>query len=373
MPSLTFVLPHWIYWIGLIAFPLTAMVVVRKKTPSTDGGISLPIAFLFWITAGFLGIHRFYLKNPWGLIYLPLFILVLFGNMETRVARQDLSNFRSVVLTSEFLMERAQADLKEGVEGAQQKLAEAKGTLAEAQIKSKVSIAAHQRWVDITGGIAGLILLLLLLDATLLPRLVRRTREREAKGEGGPEKVAKPAKIVEPGTHQDPTARVHTRITDFIDKISGFSGEFVCYWSLLAVFVYYYEVVARYVFNSPTNWAHESMFLMFGMQYLISGAFASREDSHVRVDVLYVYLSDRTKVIVDLCTSVFFFLFCGALLWTGIIFSMDSIEVWEVSFTEWAIQYWPVKISIAVGAVLLLLQGVSKFLKDIVLLTGQEA
>ena len=47
----------------------------------------------------------------------------------------------------------------------------------------------------------------------------------------------------------------------------------MAYWSIVAVFVYYYEVISRYVFNSPTNWAHESMFLMFGMQYLIAGGF----------------------------------------------------------------------------------------------------
>ena len=84
------------------------------------------------------------------------------------------------------------------------------------------------------------------------------------------------------------------------------------------MFVYYYEVLARYVFNSPTNWVHESMFLMFGMQYLLSGAYAYKEDQHVRVDVLYSKLSTRGKAICDIITSVFFFIFIGAMLWTGI-------------------------------------------------------
>jgi TRAP-type mannitol/chloroaromatic compound transport system permease small subunit len=76
---------------------------------------------------------------------------------------------------------------------------------------------------------------------------------------------------------------------------------------------------------------------------------------------------------VDILTSVFFFLFCGALLWTGWVFTMDSIEVWEVSFTEWAIQYWPVKSTMAIGALLILLQGLSKLAKDIRILAGKEA
>ena len=166
---------------------------------------------------------------------------------------------------------------------------------------------------------------------------------------------------------------MHSRITGAIDKINGFSGEFVCYWSVIAVFVYYYEVIARYVFNSPTNWAHESMFLMFGMQYLLSGAYALREQSHVRVDVLYAYLSDRAKVITDIVTSAFFFIFTGALLVTGWIFFRDSIDVWEVSFTEWGIQYWPIKFSLVLGAVLIILQGLSKLIKDVVALTRMGA
>ena len=175
------------------------------------------------------------------------------------------------------------------------------------------------------------------------------------------------------GTHKDPALEVHTRFTGAIDILNGWVGHFVCYWSVIAVFVYYYEVVARYVFNSPTNWAHEAMFLMFGMQYLISGGFTLREDGHVRVDVIYRQLPKRVRAVIDILTSIFFFLFCGALLWTGWHFMMDSVDVWEVSFTEWAIQYWPVKSTMAIGAILILLQGFAKLTKDVLILAGKEA
>ena len=112
---------------------------------------------------------------------------------------------------------------------------------------------------------------------------------------------------------------------------------------------------------------------MFGMQYLISGAFVLREDSHVRVDVFYVMLPDRAKALVDILTSLFFFIFVGALLVTGSIFALDSVNVLEVSFTEWAIQYWPVKTTIALGALLLLLQGLSKLVKDVTILFAKGA
>jgi TRAP-type mannitol/chloroaromatic compound transport system permease small subunit len=45
----------------------------------------------------------------------------------------------------------------------------------------------------------------------------------------------------------------------------------------------------------------------------------------------------------------------------------------EVSFTEWGIQYWPVKLAIPIGAALLLLQGVAKLLKDVLFVMRRGA
>jgi TRAP-type mannitol/chloroaromatic compound transport system permease small subunit len=52
---------------------------------------------------------------------------------------------------------------------------------------------------------------------------------------------------------------------------------------------------------------------------------------------------------------------------------MDAINNGEVSFTEWGIQYWPVKLSMPIGSTLLLLQGVSKLIKDVMLIMRKGA
>jgi TRAP-type mannitol/chloroaromatic compound transport system permease small subunit len=161
-----------------------------------------------------------------------------------------------------------------------------------------------------------------------------------------------------------------------LDRLSFYAGEFVSYWAVIAVFVYYFEVVSRYVFNSPTNWAHEGMFLMFGMQYLIAGSYAMMTESHVRVDIFYAKFGPRRKAIIDILTSVFFFIFAGVLFWTSWIFASDATAVLpngEISTSEWAISIWPIKWMMVVGAVLLILQGVSKLAEDIrTLATGDD-
>lgn len=367
MPSITFELPHWIYWSGLVFVPLLAMYIVRKqKGKNLDGKVSIPIAYMLWLSGGFVGLHRFYVRNSWGLIYIPVFVALLLANVQVKSAMNTVSAAKNNLSIAEFESERTQADKR--AERRQQ--LEAGQTVENARLALEGEKARLSRWNWITRILAASIALMLLVDAFLLPKLIRRCADAEARTAGETTTVARAPDI---SKHTDPALNIRMPSLDFIDRINGYTGDFVCFWSIIAVFVYYYEVLARYVFNSPTNWAHEGMFLMFGMQYMLAAGFALREDSHVRVDVIYLHLPDRAKAAVDMITSVFFFVFAIALIWTGWIFAADSIQVWEVSFTEWSIHYWPVKATMVIGPVLLFLQGFARLIKEVAIITGKKA
>ncbi|MGQ9369998.1 TRAP transporter small permease subunit [Azospirillum sp. ST 5-10] len=169
------------------------------------------------------------------------------------------------------------------------------------------------------------------------------------------------------------------RFTRAVDALSQFTGVFVAYWTVIAVLVYFFEVVSRYFLRMPTNWAHESMFLMFGMQYLLAGAYAYLHDAHVRVDLFYAKASPRGQAAIDIVTHFFFLVFALAFIWTAWTFFASAMDQnrwpWasgyadEVSFTEWAVAYWPVKFTLVLGGVLLLLQGLARLVKDIQVFT----
>ncbi len=379
MPELTFVLPHWLYWLGLIGFPLTAYWIFRKTAEKKRDGpqpqITNTLAYLFLITGGFIGCHRMYLKSFLAIPFVVLFTAILFVNAETRAMRDVASEARNEVDMLESRIERAERNVdkaqqrlertdnernRERVAEEQEKLADSKSRL-DATIERRTATEAEYQDIQTLASIlGGVLLVMMLFDATQIPKLVRRRNAIE-KDEVLEEFVASVAiEDVEFDVEQEKFA-----FNRLVARLNGFCGEFVAYWSAIAVFVYYYEVVSRYVFNSPTNWAHESMFLMFGMQYLIAGGFVLREGGHVRVDVLYTNLSTRTKAILDLVTSVFFFIFTFALLVTGWTFFSDSFGQREVSFTEWGIQYYPIKFALPVGAALLILQGLAQLLNDI--------
>jgi TRAP-type mannitol/chloroaromatic compound transport system permease small subunit len=366
MPEINFVLPHWLYWSGLVIFPLIAMIIFRRTTPAArTESLSLPLAYFLLLTGGFIGVHRLYLKSTWTLLFVALFSSVLVVNVEVRDARNALSTANNDIKLAELKIDRAQRAIEKQRRGAEEKLAQAQQQLKERQQALNGVQASSDEWHTISNALAAMIFLLLVLDAVLLPKLVR---QRNAMEPPPPDTGFQcPAVEVE---HDD--TREPFWFNRLVSHVNGLAGEFVAYWSVIAVFVYYYEVIARYVFNSPTNWAHESMFLMFGMQYLIAGGFVLREGGHVRVDVLYNRMPKRWKAIADVFTSIFFFIFVFSLLGTGWIFFKDSYDVGEVSFTEWAIQYWPIKFALPLGAALLILQGISQLIKDIAVVINPD-
>lgn len=367
MPEINFVLPHWLYWSGLVIFPLVAMIIFRRAHSSEPkAAISLPLCYFLLFAGGFLGVHRLYLKSAWTLVFIALFGTVLAVNVEVREARNTLSAANNDINLAELKIQRAEKAVKKGRRNAEQKLEKAHQRLDEAKPALKAAQANTDHWNTISNILGGIILLLLIVDAIWLPKLVRQRNTKEPPPKPDTSFHC-PAVEAE---HDD--AREPNKFNKFTSHINGLAGEFVAYWSVIAVFVYYYEVIARYVFNSPTNWAHESMFLMFGMQYLIAGGFVLREGGHVRVDVLYNFMSKRWKAISDVFTSIFFFIFMFALLVTGWTFFKDAYDVSEVSFTEWAIQYWPIKFALPLGAALLILQGISQLLKDIAVVINPD-
>jgi TRAP-type mannitol/chloroaromatic compound transport system permease small subunit len=378
MPNLNFILPHWLYWGALIVFPLIAMYLVRhqrKHGPAPEPAYFT--AYLFWLCSGFAGIHRFYLKSLWAFAFIPVFLGILYCSAQVRDVHENVSQTYSVLDQARTALDQARAELSDAQSAGrptpllQQAADDAQVAVKRAETDYQAADAIERLWYGRARSLAILLLAMLIADAFLMPRRIRQMRAAGAAK--APPAAAPPLpEIHEAGTGEDPTLRMHARFTDAIEWVNVHAGEYVAYWAVISVFVYYYEVIARYVFNSPTNWVHESMFLMYGMQYMLAGAYAYREDQHVRVDVFYAKFSPRGKAIADVVSSVFFFIFTLTLLWTGGKFALDAISVGELSFTEWAIQYWPVKLMIPVGAALIVLQGVSRLIKDILFITRKE-
>jgi TRAP-type mannitol/chloroaromatic compound transport system permease small subunit len=162
-----------------------------------------------------------------------------------------------------------------------------------------------------------------------------------------------------------------------VDKTNLFMGKLMVGVTILACAVITFEVVMRYAFNMPTNWGHETMVLLFAIFYVAAGGYAHYYRAHVRVDVIYASVSERSRAILDIAMSVFFFLFVGVFVYTSWTFYWSSQTMaagaeilgfqvpGERSFTDWGPAYYPVKFIMPFGGFLLLLQGVVWLIRDI--------
>jgi TRAP-type mannitol/chloroaromatic compound transport system permease small subunit len=58
-------------------------------------------------------------------------------------------------------------------------------------------------------------------------------------------------------------------------------------------------------------------------------------------------------------------LFCGVLIWQSGMWAWEAVSRGLGSGTQWNPPIWPMRTSVVVGSVLLFLQGLAKFVRDL--------
>ena len=164
------------------------------------------------------------------------------------------------------------------------------------------------------------------------------------------------------------------KVIKIIDKITVTVGKIAASFIVLMVAFEVLEVVMRYIFGRPLNWTWEIATYLYGANFMLAGAWALKESKHVRTDYLFIKLPEKAKVIMDVITfSTFFLLFCVTLVYYTVRAARFSVSINEFSFVIGSkIPIYPLKVAIAFGFSLLLLQGLAKIARDIIYLTKGE-
>lgn len=131
------------------------------------------------------------------------------------------------------------------------------------------------------------------------------------------------------------------------------------------------EAVSRYIFNAPTPWSVELSGFVFGTYFLIGGGYVLLRGSHVKMDALYSRWSPKTKAIADAATFSLLAVYLIVLILGGIPSTAFSLSFGQHSHTMWGPPLAPIKIIVIVGAVILLLQGVAFFIRDLSIIRGK--
>src|SRR5438105_14253727 len=218
MRRISFFLPHGLYWSGLIFFPLiAAWLAIRQMKNPPDGRPTYAIAYLFWALAGYLGIHRFYLRSGWGFVFIPVFAAIIYCNNQWAEVREPASKTFSEMQATENALSYAD---------------EAEKAKLQAELQQKKSFYDEAKgqvdyWHTMAGRAGILLALMLLADAALLPGLVRRRREYELEHRYRQTIELTPDEVHEGGVGQAASLAMHTRFTNRIDAINARIGGFV--------------------------------------------------------------------------------------------------------------------------------------------------
>ena len=156
------------------------------------------------------------------------------------------------------------------------------------------------------------------------------------------------------------------RAIRLIDAISAWSGRIVAWLILPLIGAMTYEVAVRHVWQ-PTMWAYDISYMIYGAMFMLGAAYTLYRGAHIRTDFLYQKWSVKTQARVDaFCYLFLFFPGIAIFLWLGTEFAWASFERSERTVgSSWMPVIYPLKGAIAAGTALLLLQGVSEFLKCI--------
>lgn len=158
-----------------------------------------------------------------------------------------------------------------------------------------------------------------------------------------------------------------------IDALSEWCGRIFSWFIIAIIGLSLFEVFTRRILGKPTIWTHETLSYLFCASILFTMGYTLQYKQHVKVDLIYGRFTPKTQAIVDIITFVFLLgFFSFIFLWKGIIFAATSWGMLERTPSAFNFYVFPAKTLLPIGAFLLLLQGLSDFIKNIVFLTKGE-
>jgi TRAP-type mannitol/chloroaromatic compound transport system permease small subunit len=164
------------------------------------------------------------------------------------------------------------------------------------------------------------------------------------------------------------------KILLMVDKISTRAGQVSAISVVLLTALICWEVFNRYVLSNPHDWVFDITYMLYGIMFMMAGAYTLSKNGHVRGDVLYGFFQPRTQALFDLILYfVFFIPGIIALVYAGIYFAAESVAINEhTTQTANGPPIWPFKMIIPIAGGLLLLQGFAEIIRCIVCLQTGE-
>jgi TRAP-type mannitol/chloroaromatic compound transport system permease small subunit len=157
-----------------------------------------------------------------------------------------------------------------------------------------------------------------------------------------------------------------------LDRLAEATGRGIAWLTLAMVLVTFGIVVLRYLFNSGSIALQESISYLHAAVFMLGAAYTLRHDGHVRVDIFYQKCSPLTRAWIDLLgTILLLFPVCGFIFISSLDYVSAAWDIREGSREAGGLDgVFLLKTAIPVMALLLMLQGCSMVLRNLLVIGG---
>jgi TRAP-type mannitol/chloroaromatic compound transport system permease small subunit len=153
---------------------------------------------------------------------------------------------------------------------------------------------------------------------------------------------------------------------DAVDWLDEHVGQALKWLVLFASIVSAGNALMRYTIHYSSNAWLEIQWYMFAGMVLLGAPYTLKMNEHVRVDLVYGMVSERTRIWIDIVCGVLFLLpICVILTYFTWPWFVESWRIGEISSNAGGLVRWPVKLMLPIGFGLMALQGVSEIIKRI--------
>lgn len=163
------------------------------------------------------------------------------------------------------------------------------------------------------------------------------------------------------------------RILNVIDSIIRYVSNGASLLFLPMTLIAVYEVMMRYLFNSPTIWAWDVNVQLFCLIVALGAGDTLLKHGHVIMDILIVRFPDRLRLFINSAVYLVFLFSAGIIIWQCGDFAWRSIQLQEKASTFFGPPVYPLKAVLFIGVILLGLAGTSIFLRNTKLIVKSKS
>lgn len=163
-------------------------------------------------------------------------------------------------------------------------------------------------------------------------------------------------------------------IVTYVRLVEAFNrrvGKLAMYLILLLLGILLYAAFSKATFDISPIWTFEMAQFTLTAYYMLGGAYSFQNNALVRMDLFYSHWKPRTRAIVDCFTIIGLIFYLCILLYGAYLSTYYTFETGQRRPSAWGPELWPIRSIMTFGILLMLLQAIATFFKDLAVARGK--